>query len=178
MIKIGLLSDTHGYLDPKVFEYFKNVDEIWHAGDVGDMEVIEKLEAFKPVKGIYGNIDGHEVRAAWPKTQRFRCEEMEVLMTHIGGKPYSYSKDAYAELIHKSCDVFVCGHSHILLVQFDKKIQSMWINPGACGYKGFHKVKTILRFEVHGKQLKNMEAIELGPRVKGDELIPDQLFDK
>lgn len=181
MRKIGLLSDTHSYLDPKVFEYFKDVDEIWHAGDVGDMKVIEQLEAFKPVKGVYGNIDGHEVRGAWPKVQRFKCEGLEVLMTHIGGKPYKYSQDAYGELIRKSPDVFVCGHSHILLVQYDKKINAMWMNPGACGYKGFHKVKTILRFEVHGKEMKNMEAIELGPRVKGgesDQIIPDELFDK
>ena len=177
MRKIGLLSDTHGYLDPKIFSYFKEVDEIWHAGDVGNVEVIEKLENFKPTKGIYGNIDGHEVRAAWPKTQRFQCEELEIVMTHIGGKPYRYSKDAYAEFISKSPDVFVCGHSHILLVQFDEKIQSMWINPGACGFSGFHKVKTILRFEVHGKELKNMEVIELGPRVKGNELISDELID-
>ncbi|UKN01383.1 metallophosphatase family protein [Paracrocinitomix mangrovi] len=176
MRKIGLLSDTHGFLDPRIFEYFKDVDEIWHAGDVGSMEVIEKLEAFKPVKGVYGNIDGHEVRAAWPKTRRFLCEKMHVIITHIGGKPYVYSKDAYAEFIRNKPDVFVCGHSHILLVQFDKKINAMWINPGACGYKGFHKVKTILRFEVHGRDLKNMEAIELGPRVKGDEIIPDEFF--
>lgn len=178
MRKIGLLSDTHGFLDPKIFDYFKDVDEIWHAGDVGNMKVIEHLEAFKPVKGVYGNIDGHEVRAAWPKTQRFKCEEMEFVMTHIGGKPYRYSQDAYAAFIKKSPDVFICGHSHILLVQYDKKVNTMWINPGACGYKGFHKVKTILRFEVDGKELKNMEAIELGPRVKGNEFVPDEFFDK
>ncbi|MEX1003501.1 MAG: metallophosphoesterase family protein [Crocinitomicaceae bacterium] len=171
MRKIGLMSDTHGYIDPKIYTYFKEVDEIWHAGDVGDIKVIRELEAFKPVRGVYGNIDGHEVRACWPKNQRFMCEEMEILMTHIGGKPYRYSQDAYAELMQKTPDVFICGHSHILLVQHDKKINSMWLNPGACGYKGFHKVKTLLRFEVDGKQLKNMEAIELGPRVKENELF-------
>ncbi len=158
------MSDTHGYLDPKVLEYFKGVDEIWHAGDVGSMEVIDQLEAFKPIRGVYGNIDDHKVRAAWPKIERFQIEEMEILMTHIGGKPYRYSQDAYGEIIQKTPDVFVCGHSHILLVQFDKKINCMWLNPGACGYKGFHKVKTLLRFDVDGKELKNMEAIELGPR--------------
>ncbi|MBN4071125.1 metallophosphoesterase family protein [Crocinitomix catalasitica] len=164
MTKIGLMSDTHGYLDPKVMNYFKEVDEIWHAGDVGSLEVIERLEAFKPIRGVYGNIDDHQVRAAWPKIQRFRIEQMEILMTHIGGKPYRYSQDAYGEIIKKTPNVFVCGHSHILLVQFDKKINSMWLNPGACGYKGFHKVKTLLRFDVDGAELKNMEAIELGPR--------------
>ena len=165
MRKIGLMSDTHGYVDPKIYEYFKDVDEIWHAGDVGDIKVIEDLEKFKPVKGVSGNIDGHEVKSAWPVVQRFDCEEMHVLIIHIGGKPYSYKKEAYAEIAEKSPDIFVCGHSHILLVQFDKKIQSMWMNPGACGYKGFHKVKTLLRFEINGKQLKNMEAIEIGPRI-------------
>jgi len=165
MKKIGLLSDTHGYLDPKIFEYFKDVDEIWHAGDVGSMEVITKLEAFKPVKGIHGNIDDHSIRAAWPEHLSFKCEDMKILISHIGGKPYKYRKDSFPEIQAEKPNVFVCGHSHILLVQFDKKINAMWLNPGACGYKGFHKVKTILRFEVHGKVLKNMEAIELGKRV-------------
>ena len=165
MKRIGLMSDTHGYLDSKIFKYFKDVDEIWHAGDIGDMSVLEELEKFKPIRAVYGNIDNHELRAALKKYNRFFCEEMDVLMTHIGGKPYVYSKDAYAKFIQKTPDIFICGHSHILLVQFDKKIQSMWLNPGACGYKGFHKVKTILRFEVHGKEIKNMEVIELGPRI-------------
>jgi putative phosphoesterase len=172
MRKIGLMSDTHGYVDPKIYEYFKDVDEIWHAGDVGDIRVIEDLEKFKPVRGVFGNIDGHEVRSHWPEVQRFKCEEMQVLMIHIGGKPYAYKQGAYAEIEKESPDIFVCGHSHILLVQFDKKIQSMWLNPGACGYKGFHKVKTLLRFEVEGKQLKNMEAIEIGPRIH-----PKNLFE-
>jgi putative phosphoesterase len=178
MKKIGLLSDTHGHLDPKIFDYFKDVDEIWHAGDVGDMSVIEELENFKPVKGVYGNIDGHEVRAAWPKNQVFDCEGLKVLITHIAGKPYKYVKDAHEKIQREKPDVFVCGHSHILLVQFDKNINSMWLNPGACGIKGFHKTKTILRFDVGGKELKNMEVIELGPRVKGKPIIPDELFDK
>jgi len=164
MTKIGLLSDTHGFLDPKIFDYFKNVDEVWHAGDVGSMEVIEQLEAFKPTRGVYGNIDDHVIRAAWPKVLRFQVEEMEVLITHIGGKPYKYSHEAYGEIISQSPDVFVCGHSHILLVQYDKNIKAMWLNPGACGYKGFHKVKTLLRFDIDGKELKNMEVIELGER--------------
>ena len=165
MKKIGLMSDTHGYLDPAVFRFFAAVDEVWHAGDVGSVEVIDQLTEFKPTIGVYGNIDDHEVRKIWPKVQRFKCEEMEVLMTHIGGKPYKYNKDAHAELESKTANIFVCGHSHILLVQFDKNIDALWLNPGACGYKGFHKVKTLLRFDIDKGQVKNMEAIELGPRV-------------
>lgn len=165
MKKIGLLSDTHGYLDPKIFDYFKDVDEIWHAGDVGSMDVIDQLEAFKPTRGIHGNIDDDKLRLAWPEHLSFMCEDMKILISHIGGKPYKYRQQSYPEIEKVKPDVFVCGHSHILLVQFDKKINAMWLNPGACGFKGFHKVKTILRFEVHGDQLKNMEAIELGKRV-------------
>lgn len=169
MKRIGVLSDTHGYVDEKIFNYFKDVDEIWHAGDVGSVEVIEKLEKFKPVRGVYGNIDDTTVRKIWPKHNRFMCEEMEVLISHIAGKPYKYSSEVYDELSKKTANIFVCGHSHILLVQFDKNLNCLWLNPGACGYKGFHKVKTLLRFEVHGKEIKNMEAIELGPRIAGNE---------
>ncbi|MCB9224867.1 MAG: metallophosphoesterase family protein [Crocinitomicaceae bacterium] len=176
MVKVGLLSDTHGDLDPKIFEYFKDVDEIWHAGDVGDIAVVDALEKFKPVRGVYGNIDGHEVRAAWPKKQEFMCEKMKVLITHIAGRPYKYDKNAYEEIKMSKPNIFVCGHSHILLVQFDKNINALWLNPGACGLKGFHKTKTLLRFEVHGSELKNMEAIEIGPRVKPSPLLPDELF--
>jgi putative phosphoesterase len=165
MTKIGLLSDTHGYLDPKVFEYFKDVDEIWHAGDVGSPEVILELEKFKPTRGVFGNIDDHEVRAMWPEHNAFKCEGIKVLISHIGGKPYKYRKDSYPQIQSEKPNVFVCGHSHILLVQFDKKINAMWLNPGACGFKGFHKVKTLLRFDVDGDKLKNMEVIELGQRV-------------
>lgn len=165
MKRIGVLSDTHGYLDPKIFIYFKEVDEIWHAGDVGDVSVIDELERFKPVRGVYGNIDDHQVRLRWPRHNRFQCEDIEVLISHIGGRPLKYSAEAWPELSKKSAGIFVCGHSHILLVQFDKNLQSLWLNPGACGFKGFHKVKTLLRFEVHGKEVKNMEAIELGPRI-------------
>ena len=168
MKKIGLMSDTHGYVDPKIYKYFAEVDEIWHAGDVGDMKVIEDLEDFKPVRGVYGNIDGHEVRAAWPKVQAFECEGMKVLITHIAGKPYRYDREAYAEIQKFKPDVFVCGHSHILLVQHDKNINAMWLNPGACGYKGFHKMKTALRFTVDNGKLKDMEVLELGVRVKGN----------
>ncbi|MGV6860231.1 MAG: metallophosphoesterase family protein [Putridiphycobacter sp.] len=165
MKRIGLISDTHGYLDPKVYDYLKDVDEIWHAGDVGSIEVIEKLEAFKPTRGVYGNIDDVQVRLHWPEHQSFMCEDMKVLISHIGGKPYKYRQQSYAQILSEKPDVFVCGHSHILLVQFDKNINALWLNPGACGFKGFHKVKTILRFEIDGKRVQNLEVIELGNRV-------------
>ncbi|HIP37690.1 MAG TPA: metallophosphoesterase [Crocinitomix sp.] len=165
MKKIGLLSDTHGYLDPKIFEHFKGVDEIWHAGDVGNIEIIHQLEQFKPTRGVFGNIDDAKLRSFWKAHNAFMCEDMKVLISHIGGKPYKYRQQSYGQILKEKPDIFVCGHSHICLVQFDKNINALWLNPGACGYKGFHKVKTILRFDIDGKQVKNMEVIELGKRV-------------
>lgn len=165
MTKIGLLSDTHGYLDPKIFEYFKDVDQIWHAGDVGDMSVINQLEAFKPTFGVFGNIDDHTIRNAWPEHNCFKCENMKIMITHIAGKPYKYRKDSHSEILKHKPNILVCGHSHILLVQYDKTINALWLNPGAAGFKGFHKVKTLLRFEIDKDQVKNMEVIEIGKRV-------------
>jgi putative phosphoesterase len=164
MIKIGLLSDTHGYLDPKIYDYFKDVDEIWHAGDFGNVEVIDELRKFKPLRGVYGNIDDHITRRELPEFNRFTIENVEVLMTHIAGKPNKYSKPAFEELQKKAPKLFICGHSHILLVQMDKRFNMLWMNPGACGIKGFHKVKTILRFQINGDKIENLEAIELGLR--------------
>jgi putative phosphoesterase len=165
MKRIGLLSDTHSFLDPKIYEHFKDVDEIWHAGDVGNLEVLDDLRKFKPVRGVYGNIDDHLLRRELPEFDRFMCEDVEVLMTHIGGKPGKYSKPAFDELEKKSPKLFICGHSHILLVKMDPKYNMLWMNPGACGYKGFHSVKTILRFEIDGDKIQRLEAIELGKRV-------------
>lgn len=165
MTHIGLLSDTHSYLDPKIYDYFKDVDEIWHAGDIGSMEVIDELRKFKPLRGVYGNIDDHLIRHELPEFNRFMCEGVEVLITHIGGKPGKYSKPAYEELQKKSPQLFICGHSHILLVKKDPVFNMLWMNPGACGYKGFHSVKTILRFSIDGAQIQNLEAIEIGKRV-------------
>jgi putative phosphoesterase len=165
MTKIGLLSDTHGYLDPKIFEYFKDVDQIWHAGDVGHVEVIEKLEAFKPTYGVYGNIDDAKIKLHWPKHNVFMCENKKVMITHIAGKPYKYRQDSHSHILKEKPDILVCGHSHILLVQYDKNLNALWLNPGACGFKGFHKVKTLLRFEIDNNDIKNMEVIELGQRV-------------
>ena len=165
MKRIGLLSDTHGFVDPKIYDYFKDVDEIWHAGDVGDVSVIDELRKFKPLIGVYGNIDDKDVRLEFPEHQRFKCEDVNILMTHIGGKPGKYSKPAYEELLNGAPDVFICGHSHILLVKQDPRYKMLWMNPGACGYKGFHQVKTILRFSVTGDRLHDLEAIELGKRI-------------
>jgi putative phosphoesterase len=164
MVKIGLLSDTHSYLDPKIYEYFKDVDEIWHAGDIGSMEIIDELRKFKPLRAVYGNIDDHLIRREVPEFNRFTIEKVDVLITHIAGKPNKYSKPAFEELQKKAPKLFICGHSHILLVQMDKRFNMLWMNPGACGIKGFHKVKTILRFQISGEKIENLEAIELGVR--------------
>ena len=165
MVKIGLLSDTHSYLDPKVFEYFKDVDEIWHAGDIGSIEVTDALKKFKPLRAVYGNIDDHIIRSEFPEFNRFTIENVEVLMTHIGGKPGKYSKPAFDALEEKAPKLFVCGHSHILLVKMDPKYNMLWMNPGACGIKGFHQVKTLLRFQINGDKIQNLEAIEIGKRI-------------
>jgi putative phosphoesterase len=164
MVKIGLLSDTHSYLDPKIYEYFKDVDEIWHAGDIGSMEIIDELRKFKPLRAVYGNIDDHLIRRELPEFNRFTIENVDVLITHIAGKPQKYAKPAFEELQKKAPKLFICGHSHILLVQMDKRFNMLWMNPGACGIKGFHKVKTILRFQINGEKIENLEAIELGVR--------------
>lgn len=165
MKKIGLLSDTHSYLDPKVFTYFKDVDEIWHAGDIGDISVTDQLKAFKPLRAVYGNIDDHVIRSEFPEFNRFKIEEVEVLMTHIGGKPMKYSKPAYEALLEKAPQLFICGHSHILLVKMDPTFNMLWMNPGACGYKGFHSVKTLIRFSITKDKIHDLEVIEIGKRV-------------
>ena len=165
MVKIGLLSDTHGYLDPKIFKHFEEVDEVWHAGDIGTMEVVDQLREFKPLRIVFGNIDGHELRTEINEVERFTIEEVEVLMTHIGGKPGKYYRNAHELLEERSPDLFVCGHSHILMVKNDPQYNMLWMNPGACGYKGFHSVKTLLRFCITDKRIHDLEVIEIGKRV-------------
>ena len=165
MKRIGLLSDTHGYIDTKIYEHFKDVDEIWHAGDIGSLDVIDELRKFKPLRGVYGNIDDHKIRQELPEFNRFFCEEVEVLITHIAGKPGKYAKPAFEEIERRPPKLFICGHSHILLVQMDKRYDMLWMNPGACGFKGFHSVKTVLRFSISGDRIHDLEAIELGKRV-------------
>ena len=165
MKRIGLLSDTHGFLDPKIKSYFSEVDEIWHAGDIGSIEVLDELKAFKPTKAVWGNIDNKEIRQATDEFLRFQIEDVSILMTHIGEKPEKYSKPTFEEIEKNGAPtLFVCGHSHITLVKMDQNYKMLWMNPGACGYKGFHKVKTILRFNITNDRIHDLELIELGKR--------------
>ncbi|MDR1370695.1 MAG: metallophosphatase family protein [Dysgonamonadaceae bacterium] len=160
MKKIGLLSDTHGYWDEKFVSYFSDCDEIWHAGDIGNSEILHKLENIKPVRAVYGNIDGYPVRTLCPKHLRFRTEETEVWLTHIGGYPGHYAPDVSPEIFDNPPELFVCGHSHILKVQYDKNLKLLHINPGAAGKQGFHQVRTIIRFCIDKKDIQNLEVIE------------------
>jgi putative phosphoesterase len=165
MIKIGLISDTHSYLDPKVFEVFKDVDEIWHAGDIGDISVADQLKAFKPFYAVYGNIDDKNVRVEYPLNLVLQREGLKILMTHIGGYPGNYEPKARRKIEEENPDIFICGHSHILRVAKDPKYNNMLaMNPGAAGVHGFHKVKTLLRFNLNNGKIENLEAIELGKR--------------
>lgn len=164
-MKIGLLSDTHGYLDEKIFTHFKDCDEVWHAGDLGSMQVIEQLVEFKPFRAVYGNIDGHEIRAVCPEHLKLTCEGFKIWMTHIGGYPPRYNAAILKELKRTPPDIFICGHSHILKIMTDQKLNGMlYINPGAAGKYGFHKVKTLVRFELLDKKISNMQVVELGKR--------------
>jgi putative phosphoesterase len=162
MKRIGLLSDTHGYWDEKFAHYFSVCDEIWHAGDVGSEDVLNRLKALKPVRAVYGNIDGYPIRAACPKILRFTVEAVEVLLTHIGGYPGKYDADIRRELYAHPPQLFVCGHSHILKVMYDKKLQMLCLNPGAAGKYGFHTVRTLMRFVIDGENIRDMEVIEIG----------------
>lgn len=164
MKRIALLSDTHDYLDKKIFKYFDECDEIWHAGDVGTISVCNELNKYKPVRAVFGNIDGTDVRAVYPENLRFMCEDVDVWITHIGGYPGHYSPYVKPEIFNNPPALFICGHSHILKVMFDKKLNLLHINPGAAGNHGFHKVKTLVRFSIDKKQIKDLEVIELGPR--------------
>jgi putative phosphoesterase len=164
-MKIGLLSDTHGYLDPKVFVHFKDCDEIWHAGDIGDISVTSELEKFKPLRAVFGNIDNKALQSKYPEDLRFTCEGMKVYITHIGGTPPKYNQRVRPLLRENTPDMFICGHSHILCVKRDSELNNMiFVNPGAAGNHGFHRVKTLVRFSVDGTKISNMEVIELGKR--------------
>ena len=163
-MKIGLISDTHSYLDPKVLEYFQSVDEIWHAGDIGEVSVTQQLEQLKPLRAVYGNIDDKNLQALYPEDLWFDCEGLCIWMTHIAGSPPNYNPRTKKILKEKSADVLICGHSHILKVIKDPKYNLLYINPGAAGNHGFHHIKTIMRFEILNKEIKNMEVIELGKR--------------
>ena len=164
MTRIGLISDTHGFLDDAVFRHFEHCDEIWHAGDFGNIELADRLAAFKPLKGVYGNIDDKDVRIVYPEDLRFKCEQVDVLMTHIGGYPGRYNPRIKNELNQTSPDLFITGHSHILKVMYDKKISCLHLNPGAAGKHGWHKVRTLLRFCISEEKIHTLEAIEIGVR--------------
>ncbi len=161
MTKIGLLSDTHNFIHPKIFEFFKDCDEIWHAGDIGNIQTAEKLNDFKPLKAVRGNIDGQDVRIVYPETLRFTCEKVNILLTHIGGYPGNYSTRVKDELKNNPPKLFICGHSHILKIIYDKRFDFLHINPGAAGKYGQHKVITFIRFAIDGRDIKNMEIMEL-----------------
>ncbi len=160
MKKIGLISDTHGHLDERVFKHLESVDEIWHAGDIGTLDVLDELRKFKPTRAVFGNIDGSDLRIETKEFEVFQVENKKVLIVHIAGKPFRYNQKAHARILAEKPDIVVCGHSHICLVQFDKNINALWMNPGACGIKGFHKVMTLLRFEIDGDKIQNLEVVE------------------
>jgi len=165
MKSIGVLSDTHGYLDERVFDHFANCDEIWHAGDIGSTEIVSQLQAFKPTRIVFGNIDTPQVRAVTDENLHFEVEGFRVWITHIGGAPPRYNPQVMPTLKSNTPDIFVCGHSHILRVIRDKSLNNMlYINPGAAGREGFHKFRTLLRFNLHEGLISQMEAIELGKR--------------
>ncbi len=165
MKRIGLISDTHGFLDEAVFEHYRNCDEIWHAGDVGSATIIDKLQEFKPLRAVSGNIDGQSVRSLAPEDQRFEIEGLRVWITHIGGYPPRYNKMVKPQLRSEPPDIFVCGHSHILRVMRDPALSNMlYLNPGAAGREGFHKMRTLLRFSLDSGKVRDMEVVELGLR--------------
>jgi hypothetical protein len=162
---IGLLSDTHGFLDESVFEYFADCDQIWHAGDVGKVQIFQRLAEFKPLKAVYGNIDGNDVRWKWPADVRFECEGLKVWMTHIGGYPPRYKPEIMKVFRNDQPHIFVCGHTHILRVMTDAKLNHLlYLNPGAAGHHGFHTVRTMLKFEINDRRVENVRVIELGRR--------------
>ena len=167
MTNIGLIADTHGYIDETILGHFKNCDEIWHAGDFGNASIAEELKQQKPLKGVYGIIDGYDIRSEYPEKLIWNCEEVKVFMIHIGGHPARYAPGIKNELLKNEAKLFICGHSHILKVIYDDKINCLHINPGAAGKQGWHTVRTIMRFSIDGKEIKNCEVIELGKRGTG-----------
>ena len=164
MKKILLLSDTHSHIDETIFKYVKLSDEVWHAGDIGDLKVTDTIKKLKPLRAVFGNIDNHEARLEFPLNNRFFCEGVEVLLTHIGGYPGKYSPAIREEITKNPPKLFICGHSHILKVMFDKKLNCLHMNPGAAGISGFHQKRTMLRFEIDGEKIQSLEIIEIGDK--------------
>jgi uncharacterized protein len=164
MTRIGLVSDTHNYLDEAIFEHFKDCDEIWHAGDFGTTNLANRIKEKKSLRGVYGNIDGQDIRSEFPEQLVFTCEEVKVMMQHIGGYPPRYNPDTKKELLIHQPQLFITGHSHILKIMFDDKLNCLYMNPGAAGKYGWHKTRTIIRFVIDGKEMKHCEVIELGKK--------------
>ena len=165
MPKIGLLSDTHGYLDSRVFDYFKDCDELWHAGDIGNSDLADALEKFKPLRAVFGNIDDKNLQVRYPEDLFFQCEDVKVWITHIGGMPPNYNPRVKRILKENAPNLFICGHSHILRIKRDFNLNNMlYLNPGAAGNQGFHPIKTIVRFEIAQNKIESLEVIELGKR--------------
>ncbi len=160
MKKILLLSDTHGYIDNKILKYCLSVDEVWHAGDIGNIKIIDKIKEIKPLRGVYGNIDNQEIRNEFPKDNKFNCEDIKVWITHIGGYPGRYSKRVSEILKSEKIDLFICGHSHILKVIYDKNYNFLHVNPGAIGKHGFHIKRTMIRLVIDGKKIEKLEVVE------------------
>lgn len=164
LTRIGLISDTHNYLDPTVFQHFKNCDEIWHAGDFGTDAIADQLNSFKHLRGVFGNIDGYDIKSVYPEQLVFMCEGVKVMIRHIGGYPPKYNTETKKEIKIQQPQLFISGHSHILKVMYDEKLNCLHMNPGAAGKHGWHKMRTLIRFAIDGKEIKNCEVIELGPR--------------
>ena len=168
MKKIILFSDTHNYIDESILNYFAAADEVWHAGDFGSIEIANKTKiAMKPsaiLRGVYGNIDGYDIRSVYPEKNHFTCEEVKVFMQHIGGYPGRYAPGIKDEISKNHSQLFISGHSHILKIIYDEKLQCLHMNPGAAGKQGWHKLRTMIRFEIEKKDIKNCEVIELGGR--------------
>lgn len=163
-MRIGLMSDTHGFLDAALFEYFAECDEVWHAGDFGPVEILDRLKEFKPVRGVFGNIDGAQIRAELPRDAVWDCEGVPVYMTHIGGYPGHYEPRVKRALAMRKPGLFICGHSHIAKVIRDPALGLVHMNPGACGHHGWHQVRTLLRFTITSGKIGGVELIELGLR--------------
>jgi putative phosphoesterase len=158
---IGLLSDTHNYLDTTLLTHFEHCDEIWHAGDFGTVVIADELNALKPLRGVYGNIDGYDIRSVYPEQLVFMCEEVKVMIRHIGGYPPSYNTATRKELLIHRPQLFISGHSHILKIMYDDTLQCLHMNPGAAGKQGWQKIRTAIRFVIDGNDIKNCEVIEL-----------------
>lgn len=166
MTRIALISDNHSHKGADIMEYLEEVDEVWHAGDIGSLESIQKIREVKPFKAVYGNIDTPEIRQEFPLNQIWECEGVKVLMTHIGGYPGRYTRRVKELLIEYQPTLYICGHSHICKVQYDPSLKVLHMNPGAYGYVGWHKVRTLLRFTIDGEEIKELEVVELGNRWK------------